>query len=118
MFCCKNRYSSDGQTVFTPKKCILQLLFLAREMACILCAFRVSLHPKAHPIDVSFMRPYDSIRRKVLYNSLIEISILMKLVRLVKIYMNNKNYSRAQVGRHLCDMFCIKNGLKQGDALS
>jgi hypothetical protein len=62
------------------------------------------------------MRPYDSIRREVVYNSLIETNIPMKLVRLVKIYMNNKNYSRAQVGKHLSDMFCTKNGLKQGDA--
>jgi len=30
----------------------------------------------------------------------------------------NETYSRAQVGRHLPDMFPIKNGLKQGDDLS
>jgi len=29
----------------------------------------------------------------------------------------NENYSRVQVGKHLSDMFPIKNGLKQGDAL-
>ena len=29
-----------------------------------------------------------------------------------------KTYSRVQVGKHLFDMFPIKNGLKQGDALS
>jgi len=42
----------------------------------------------------------------------------MKLVRPVKIYLNNKNYSRARVGKHLSDMFCVKNGLKEGDGLS
>jgi hypothetical protein len=42
----------------------------------------------------------------------------MKLVRLVKMYLNNENYSRTREGRHLSDMFFIKNGLKQGDALS
>ena len=30
----------------------------------------------------------------------------------------DENYSRVRVARHLCDMFLIKKGLKQGDALS
>jgi hypothetical protein len=30
----------------------------------------------------------------------------------------DKTYSRVRVGRHLCDMFPIKNGLKQGDVIS
>jgi hypothetical protein len=42
----------------------------------------------------------------------------MKLVRLVKMYLNNKNYSRPWVDKHLFDMFCIKNGSKEGDVLS
>ena len=30
----------------------------------------------------------------------------------------NETYSRVRVGKNLFDMFAIKNGLKQGDALS
>ena len=30
----------------------------------------------------------------------------------------NETYSKVRVGKHLSDMFPIKNGLKQGDALS
>jgi retron-type reverse transcriptase len=41
----------------------------------------------------------------------------MKIVRLVKMCLNG-TYSRVQVGKHLSDTFPIKNGLKQGDALS
>jgi sorting nexin-29 len=41
----------------------------------------------------------------------------MKLVRLIKMRLN-ETYSRARVGKHLSDTFPIKNGLKQGDALS
>jgi len=41
----------------------------------------------------------------------------MKLVRLVKICLTEM-YSRVWVGKHLSDMFPIRNGLKQGDALS
>jgi hypothetical protein len=41
----------------------------------------------------------------------------MKLVRLIKICLN-ETCSRVQVGRHLPDMFPVKNGFQQGDALS
>jgi len=41
----------------------------------------------------------------------------MTLVRLIKICLN-ETYSRVRVGKHLSDMFLIRNGLKQGDALS
>jgi hypothetical protein len=30
----------------------------------------------------------------------------------------NETYDRVRVGKHLSDMFPVKNGLKQGDALS
>jgi len=40
-----------------------------------------------------------------------------KLVRLIKMCLNEM-YSRARVGKNLSDMFPIRNGLKQGDALS
>jgi len=52
-----------------------------------------------------------------LYNILIEFGIPMKLVRLIKMCLN-ENRSRIWVGKHLSDMFRIKNGLKQGDALT
>jgi len=41
----------------------------------------------------------------------------MKLVRLIKMFLNETN-NRVQVGKNLSDMFPIRNGLKQGDALS
>jgi len=41
----------------------------------------------------------------------------MKLVRQIKMCVND-TYSRVQVGKYLSDMFPVRNGLKQGDALS
>jgi hypothetical protein len=41
----------------------------------------------------------------------------MKLVRLLKMCLN-ETYSRVRVGKHLPDMFPIRNDLKQGDVLS
>jgi hypothetical protein len=40
----------------------------------------------------------------------------MKIVRLIKICLN-ETYTRVWVGKHLSDMFPIKNGLKQRYAL-
>ena len=51
-----------------------------------------------------------------MYNIPIECGIHMKLVKLIKMCLN-ETCSKDQVGKHLSDMFPIKNGLKQGDAL-
>jgi len=53
---------------------------------------------------------------EVLYNILIQFAIHIKLVRLLKVCLT-ETYSRVRVGKNLCDMFPIRNGLKQGDAL-
>ena len=60
---------------------------------------------------IDFKKAYDSDRRKVLYIILIEFGILMKLIKLMKMCLNEA-YSRVCVGKHLYDMFPIKNGLK------
>jgi len=70
-----------------------------------------------HQLCIDFKTTYDSVRREVLYNILIELWISMKLIRLIKMCLN-ENYSRFRVGKHLSDVFPIRNGLKQGDALS
>ena len=52
-----------------------------------------------------------------MYNTLIEFGIPMKPVRLITMCLSGR-YCIVRVGRHLSDMFPVKNGLKQGDALS
>jgi hypothetical protein len=63
------------------------------------------------------MRAYDSVMREVVYNILCEFGIPKKLVRLIKMCLN-ETCSEVRVGKHLPDKFPIQNGLKQGDALS
>jgi hypothetical protein len=70
-----------------------------------------------HHLFIDFKKAYDSVRREILYNILIEFGIPMKLVRLVKMCLN-ETYVRVRVGKHLSDTFPIKNGLNQGDNLS
>jgi len=62
------------------------------------------------------MQAYDSVRREVLYNILIESDIPMKLERIIKICLT-ETYSAVRVGRNLSDILPIKNGLKQVGAL-
>ena len=64
-----------------------------------------------HQLFMDFKKAYDSVRREVLYNILIEFGIPMKLVRLLKICLNEK-YSRIRLGKNTSDMFHIRKGLK------
>ena len=47
-----------------------------------------------------------------MYNILIEFGILTKLVRLIKMCLN-ETYIKVRVGKNLSDMFPIRNGLKK-----
>ena len=69
-----------------------------------------------HQLFIDFKKAYDSVRREVLYNILIEFGIPTKPVRLIKMCLS-ETYSRVWVGKNLSDMFPIENGLKEGDAL-
>jgi hypothetical protein len=70
-----------------------------------------------HQLFIDLKKAYDSMRGEVLYNILIEFGIPMKLVRLIKLCLN-ETYSKVLIGKHLSDSFPVQNGLKQGDALS
>ena len=67
--------------------------------------------------NIHFKKAYDSVRREVLYNILMEFGFPKKLIRLIKICLT-ETHSRVWVGKNFSDTFPIRNGLKQGDALS
>jgi hypothetical protein len=66
---------------------------------------------------MDFTKAYDSVRREVLYNILIEFGIPVKLVTLIKMRLN-ETYNTVRVGKHLSVTFLVTKGLKKGDALS
>jgi hypothetical protein len=70
-----------------------------------------------YQLFIDFKKAYDSVKREVLYNILLEFCIPKKLVRLIKMCLN-ETYSKVHIGKLLSDKFTIQNGLKQGDALS
>jgi hypothetical protein len=64
-----------------------------------------------------FKKAYDSPNTEVLHNILLEFGITKKLVRLIKMCLN-ETIAKFHIGKRLSDKFPIQNGLKQGDALS
>jgi hypothetical protein len=96
-----NRSTTDHIHVF----CIRQILEKKWEQ-----------NEAVHHLFIDFKKAYDSVRREALYNILIEFGIRKKLVRLIKMCLT-ETYSRVLVGKNLSEMFPIRNGLKQGDAL-
>jgi len=70
-----------------------------------------------HQLFIDFKKAYDSIKREKLYSILTRFEIPKKLVQLVKMCLSDP-ISRVWIGNIMSDSFKIRNGLKQGDALS
>ncbi|KAJ4427612.1 hypothetical protein ANN_25260 [Periplaneta americana] len=70
-----------------------------------------------HQLFIDFKKAYDSVKREVLYDILIEFGIPKKLVRLIKMCLS-ETYSRVRIGQFLSDAFPIHCRLNKGDALS
>jgi hypothetical protein len=51
-----------------------------------------------HQLFIAFKKAYDSVKRGVLYNILIEFGVTIKQVRLIKMYLN-ETYSKVCIGK-------------------
>ena len=70
-----------------------------------------------HQLFADFKKTQESVRREVLYNILFDFGIPIKLVKLIKMRLN-ETYRRVRIDKNLCDIFPIRDCLKQGDALT
>jgi hypothetical protein len=70
-----------------------------------------------YQLFIDFKKAYDSVRREVLYNILIEFGMSRKLVGLIQMCLN-ETCSTVRIGKYQSDKFPSQNGLKCGDALS
>ena len=60
-----------------------------------------------HQLFIDFKKAYDSVRREVLHNILMDFGISMKLVRLKKMCLN-EIFSRVQVGNICLTCFLLR----------
>jgi hypothetical protein len=67
--------------------------------------------------NVYFRYLQTSTKRDILYIIFIEVCVPIEPVRLIQMCLN-QTYSRVRLGKRLSDLCPIKNGLRQGDALS
>jgi len=102
----------DHQCGFRHNRSTIDHIFPTRQIL----EKKWEYNEEVHQYFKDFKKVYDSVRREVLYKSLIEFSFPMKLVRLIKMILT-ETYSRVRVGKNVSDKFLIRNGLKQGDAL-
>jgi hypothetical protein len=70
-----------------------------------------------HQLFIKVKKAYDSVRREVLHNILIEYGIPRKEVGLIKMCLS-ETYSTVCTGKYQSDKLPIQNGLKRGDNLS
>jgi hypothetical protein len=62
-----------------------------------------------HQLFIDFKKAYDSIKREVLHNILLEFGINKKLMRLIKMCLN-ETYCKVRIGKLLSDKFPVQNG--------
>jgi hypothetical protein len=96
----------DLQSVFQHNRSTIDQIF---------CIHQILEEKKWEYNNIDLKEAYDSVRRKVPYNILIEFGEPMKLIELIKMCLN-KTHSKVCIHKHLSDMFPIQNGLKQGGA--
>jgi hypothetical protein len=110
---CVNEVIGDHQCEFRCNKSTTDQIFYIRQIL----EKKWEYNGTVHQLFIDFKEAYDSIKREVLYNILVEFGIPKKLVRLIKMCLN-ETYSKVRIGKLLSDKFPIQNGLEQGDALS
>jgi hypothetical protein len=81
-----------------------------------LCSLKWEYKGIIHQLFIDFKKAYDLAEREVLYNILLEFCIPKKLVRLIKMCVN-ETYGKSCVGKNLYDTLPTQNGLKQEDSL-
>jgi hypothetical protein len=103
----------DDQCGFRRNRSITVQVFCIHQILEKNCEYNEAVHQ----LFIDFKKAYDSVRREVLYRILIEFGVPMKLIGPNKICLN-ETYTEVRIGEHLPENFPIKNGLKQGDALT
>jgi hypothetical protein len=108
-----NEIIGDHQCGFRRNRSTMDQIFYIRQIL----EKKWEYNGTEHQLFIDFKKACDSVKREVLYSILLEFGIPKKLVRLIKMCLN-ETYSKVRIGKLLSDKFPVQNGLKQGDGLS
>ena len=92
----------DHQCGFRRNRSTTDHLFCIREML----EKKWEYNEAVHQLFIDFKKAYDSVRREVLYNILMEFGIPKKLIRLIKMCLT-ETYSRVWVVRTCLTYFLL-----------
>jgi len=70
-----------------------------------------------HNIFIDFSQVFDTVKTDVIYNSLIKHSVPDKLIKLIKLTMQQTKM-KVKVNNSYSEWFEMKTGVRQGDPLS
>jgi hypothetical protein len=84
--------TGDHQCGFRCNRSITSQIFCIRQIL----EKKWEYNETVHQLFIDFRNAYDSVRREVLYNIFIEFGIAMKLVRLIKMCLN-ETYSKIHI---------------------
>jgi hypothetical protein len=103
----------DHQCDFRRNRSTIDQIFCIRQIP----EKKWEYNEEVHQLFIDFKKAYDSVRRENLYMLLIVFGIPRIFVSLIETSLT-ETYSRVRVCKNVSDRFPIRNGLKQGDALS
>jgi hypothetical protein len=95
-----NEIIGDHQCGFRRNRSTMDQIFYIRQIL----EKKWDHNGTAHQLFTDFKKAYDSVKREVLYNILLEFGIPTKLVRLIKMCFN-ETYSKVRIGKLLSDKF-------------
>jgi hypothetical protein len=110
---CVNEIIGDHRCGFRRNRSTTDLIFCIRQIL----EKKWEYNESVHQLFIDFKEAYDSVRREVLYNILIEFGVPMKLVRLINMCLIEA-HNKVRIRKHLSDSFPIQSYLKQGDPIS
>jgi len=103
----------DYQSGFRPKRSTTANIFMIRQIIEKCYEYNIDIHN----IFIDYTHAFDSIKRNKILDSLTQNKIPPKLIRLVKLTLENTR-AKVKVNNAYTLEFRVESGVKQGDPLS
>jgi hypothetical protein len=98
---------------FRPNRSTIDNTFIVRQIYEKCYEYNIDLHN----IFIDFSQAFDTVNRGVIYSTLIEHNVPDKLIKLIKLTMQQTKI-KLKVNNSYFERFETKTGVRQGDPLS